>query len=215
MNKLTLKHYPANMVSIFICLIAAINFLFTALWSEYVNHKPLTFWQQLVCIVTAYGLALTALTLLNRFGMWKWYLALIGVCDMRGEYEGELVSSFREFDNDHMPNVHLFMQATIVQNLNGFQIKCRFYTDAAYTQLLSESVSYDENLTKEPDGTFKITYFYHNKGVPFQPASQTAGPHNYEGVCVLTFSAPGRVFKGYYYTHIRASYGQLVLRPLG
>lgn len=213
MDSLSLKYYPVQIVSILICLVAAVNFGLTSLWSQLTEHKTLTLWQQVLCIAGTYGVAMTALTYLNKYGMWKPYIKLLGLCDIRGRYKGVIISSYHYEDNPDLPHVTVYLEATIAQNLNGFYVEMRCFSDPGRIQLTSESVSHDGTIKKEPEGTYRIVYFYSNKGNLLHPANKEVGLTSHDGVCVLKFDPWTGILTGDYFTHERSSYGKITMEP--
>ena len=147
--------------------------------------------------------------------MWKPFLRLLGICDIRGHYKGTLTSSYHYEDNPLLPHIKVQLEATVAQNLNGFYVEMKFFSDPMTKNVSSESFSLDGSIQKEPDGRFRVVYFYSNKGNQMHPDHKAVGLTNHEGVCLLKFDPDTRKFTGEYFTHERSSYGKIVMEPAG
>ena len=214
MKELSFKNYPTKVLVTIISLIIALSFAFQAIWKALKAGESMTLAEQVICIAGSSGLVLGILGYINSHIMWKWYLKLLRLCDIRGIYEGVLTSSYHVNDNPALPYEQLYAKFEIYQTLNGFRIEGRFFTDRGYTQLSSSSTSNDGEIRKEENGKFRVYYFFSNKGNQFHENQKRYGLNNHDGVCVFMFDPGARNMEGYYYTHERSSYGTISLKPV-
>ncbi len=77
----------------------------------------------------------------------------------------------------------------MVQNLNGFHVMGSYFTDAQMTALSSSFTSRYEEMEKQPDGSFRVHYFFTNIADLFHPNYKNYNLNNHQGVCILTCRA--------------------------
>lgn len=211
MKNFNLKHYPPALLISITCIISAINLAVKAFWNRYIGTSS-TLFNELSIIVSSSSLVVFILSNLNKL-MWKWWLKLIGLIDVRGDYYGKLISSY-DSTEDSNENIELNCKVKIVQNVNGLRIEGDFFTDAALTQRSSSFLSSHEEIETLDNGNASIRYFFANKGNQLHDDNLTRGLTNHEGVAVLTFDVNTKKITGYYFNHERKSSGQIRLEPI-
>jgi hypothetical protein len=212
MEKLSFKNYSPRLLIIVICLIIAVKFglheLVNVLW----KHKAESFYLQALYLLLSFGTVLSILGLINKYCVWKWVLKLLGLCYVKGNWHGYIKSSFHEDDDPSKPNIILFCKVKIVQNLNGFHVVGSYFTDEQMTtEPSSRFTSRYEEMEKQPDGSFRLHYFFTNTGDQFHSNHKNYTLNNHQGVCILTCDQDDQMH-GNYFNNERLSHGKIVLQ---
>ncbi len=219
MQNLNFKHYPSRILLAMLCLLIALYFVvkYTIVYFLQ-SHEPTEISMVNISIEIAGMSSLLAIVfiLINKFVMWKWMLKILGLPDLRGNYEGELVSSYHIDDDHNKPNITKWIKMEISQNLNGFYVDCKFYNhkeDAQYSSL-SESISHD--IQSKDNGEFVITYHYRNAGNKFHQEHKKYGLNAHEGIAILHFNPKNKTLIGKYFNDAqeRPSYGNINLNKI-
>jgi hypothetical protein len=143
--------------------------------------------------------------------MWKWLLKLLDLHDVRGVYEGYILSSFHNQNDPEMSNIKRYGRIKIVQNINGLHVNGDYYSDQEMKNHTSSFRSYNEEIKKLPDGNFQVYYFFTNVGDQFHADHSKYDLNNHEGVCILTFRIDNQTMEGYYFNRERSSHGKVFL----
>jgi hypothetical protein len=214
MEKLSFKNYSPRLLAFIICLIVAVKFGLHQLGNMLFAHKSETLYAQVVYLLLTFGTILSILGLINKYCVWKWLLKLLGVCYVKGDWQGYIISSFHEEDDPSKPNIRLFCKVKIVQNLNGFHVLGSYFTDTQMTVLSSRFTSKYEEMEKQPDGSYRVHYFFTNTGDTFHPDHKNYNLNNHQGVCILTCDRDGAQMQGNYFNHERLSHGKVLLQRI-
>ncbi|GAA0536523.1 hypothetical protein [Chitinophaga japonensis] len=212
MNKFSFKYYPPPVLVYIVCIIISLRFGYNVLVNAALKNEFHIKIADVLSIPLLAGFVVGCLSLINRTVMWKGWLRILGLYDIRGTYIGTVTSSYHMEDNPRKPNIKLYCKLIVVQNLNGFEIKGAFYNDKKMAQQSSYFTSSSEGMKKENDGSLRIHYFYSNKGDQLHPDNKKYGLNNHDGVCVLSYDPQTKQMEGYYFNHERASHGKLVLK---
>ena len=209
MDKFSFKNYPPGILIFLICLIVAIKFGLHKLGDIVFKHATLLSWLDLLYILLSAGTVISLMRLINRKVMWRWLLKLLGLCDVRGIYEGYILSSFQDDSNEFIKR---FCKIQVIQNLNGLHISGDYFSDEQMKEQTSGFTSHHEELKKQADGSFQVYYFYSSKGDLFHADQKKYGLNNHEGICVLVYRAELQTLEGYYYNRERSSHGKIFLK---
>jgi hypothetical protein len=212
MEKFSFKNYPPGILVFLICLIVAIKFGLHKLGNIVFAQQVLLSWLDLLYILLSAGTVIFIMKLANRKIMWKWLLKLLDLCDVRGVYEGYIVSSFHDQDDPSQNFIKRYCKVHVTQNLNGLHISGDYYSDKQMKKPTSGFSSYQEEIKKHVDGSFQISYFYSNKGDQLHKDHETYGLNNHEGVCVLAYQIELQTLEGYYFNRERSSHGKIFLK---
>lgn len=213
MEKLSFKNYSPKLLVIIICLIIAVKFGLHELGNMSGRHESDSLRTQLIHLLLSFGTVLLILGLINKFCVWKWLLKLMGLCHLKGEWQGYIVSSFHEDNDPSKPNIKLFCKVKIVQNLNGYHVMGSYFTDAQMmTEPSSQFTSKYEEMEKQPGGAFRLHYFFTNTGDQYHPDHKQYNLDNHQGVCILTCNPEGNQMQGNYFNYKRLSHGKIVLQ---
>lgn len=210
MEKLSFKNYPPRLLAIIICLIITVRFGLHELFGK---QKPESIYDQMKYLLLSFGTVILIVTLINKYCVWEWLLKRLGVCYVKGNWQGYIKSSFHEDDDPSKPNIILFCKVKVVQNLNGFHVMGSYYTDEQMmTEPSSRFISKYEEMEKQLDGSFRLHYFFSNTGDQFHPSYKQYTLNNHQGVCVLTCNQEGNQMQGNYFNYERLSHGRIVLQ---
>jgi hypothetical protein len=209
MDKFSFKNYPPGILVFLICLIVAIKFGLHKLGDIVFKQETLLSWLDLVYILLSAGTVMFLMKLINLKVMWKWLLKLLGLCDVRGVYEGYILSSFQ--DNNSQNFIKRYCKIQVAQNLNGLYVSGDYFSDEQMKEHTSGFTSSYEELKKQADGSFQVYYFYSNKGDLFHADQRSYGLNNHEGICVLVYRPELQTLEGYYYNRERSSHGKIFL----
>lgn len=209
MDKFSFKNYPPGILVFLVCLIVAIKFGLHKLGDIVFKHVTLLSWLDLLYILLSAGTVISLMRLINRKVMWRWLLKLLGLCDVRGVYEGYILSSF--LDDHSQEFIKRFCKIRVAQNLNGLHISGDYFSDEQMKAQTSGFTSHHEELKKQADGSFQLYYFYSSKGDLFHADQKKYGLNNHEGICVLVYRAELQTLEGYYYNRERSSHGKIFL----
>ena len=190
MKNLNFKYYPPKILLPLTCFIIAfyilIKHFFMYLFSniEFIN---ISIFKIIIDILLLSGTLALIFILINKYGMNSYFLKLLEITDLRGNYEGELESSFHYDDNEKLPHIKKFVKVKIEQNINGFIVFSDFYDfkDSSDKSSSSESISHD--IKKISEHKFKVTYFYRNEANKFHYQDKTYGLNNHNGFAILYY----------------------------
>lgn len=210
----SLKYYPPKVligiVVLFITLIFGVKSAISL-----IQGSEITLFQELIMLVSSFTLVSLLVYLLNKFIMWGWLLRLLGIPNLRGTYDGKLVSSYHIDDDPKKPHVTKYLVVTISQNLNGFYVRSKFYDRKGNREFSSQSESLSHAVKPNPDGSYTIEYLYHNLPNTLHKAHTRDVLNTHQGFCVLRFDPVNRSLEGKYFndTETRPSYGSISLTP--
>jgi hypothetical protein len=210
-DRFTVKYYPPPLLILIVLFIVGVKFAFEHLFRIWLSKPQLPWYMDLVSICTSLGIVTALLRIINQKVDWNWLLKIMGVHKISGSYKGSVISSYHLKDNTKKPHVHAYCAIDIAQNLNGFFVKGKFYSDAEMTEGSSEFESEHEQIEKLPTGAFRIHYFYKNLGNKLHPNEGRYGLDTHNGVCVLEFDPKTKTMRGYYFNRERDSHGQIKL----
>jgi hypothetical protein len=212
MDRFSFKNYPPKVLVFLICLIIAIKFGLHKVGALFFKQAALLSWTDLSFIALSAGTVMTLMTWINRKVMWKWLLNLLGLCDVRGVYEGYIVSSFHHQDNPEQSNIKRYSRIRIFQNINGLYISGEYFPDEQMNNPSSSFTSYNEEIKKQADGNFQLYYFFKNEGDQLHIDHDLYGLNNHTGICVLTYRKEEQTLEGYYFNRERSSHGKVFLK---
>lgn len=216
MKKLSLKYYKLSLAAFLFFLSAMLYLTMNYLVGLFINDRFCFFTQQIVVLFFSFISIGTFLSIFNEYGFGVFY-CLFGLPDLRGEYEGTLISSYHIDDDKSKPNITKHVKLTISQNLNGFYVESFYYDHEAAIKYSSESYSVSHDIDEKDNGEFIITYRYKNKKNDFHEDHQKYTLNNHDGICILTYNAKNKTLIGKYFNDSsdRPSYGQLnlILNP--
>jgi hypothetical protein len=212
MDKFSFKNYPPGVLAFLICMVVAVRFGLHKLNNIFFKQTTLLSWADLFYIFLSAGTVITLMTWINRKIMWKWLLKLLGLCDVRGVYEGYIVSSFHHLDNPELSNIKLYSRIKIGQNINGLHISGTYFPDEQMKNPSSCFASYNEEMKRQADGSFQLYYFFKNEGDQLHPDHDLYGLYNHTGICVLTYRKEEQTLEGYYFNRERSSHGKVFLK---
>ena len=211
MKNLNFKYYPTRVILGIICILITIIFIV----KRSLQKTPNLFSDALI-IVGSSAIVYFTLFFLNKYFMWKYWLKLLEIPDLRGKYEGELISSYHIDDDLKKPNVTKWMKIEISQNLNGFYVTGEIF-DNEYSSLKSSSFkSISHEIESNEDGTFEILYRYINIPNTFHADHEKYSLNNHYGCSNLNFNPTDNTLIGSYFNNgeERLSYGQLTLKKI-
>ena len=211
MKEFNLRYYPPFLLAIMFCLIIAVNFLIKKTLAI-ISGQPFETRSEVITLLLSGGLVTSILRTLNRFAMWGWLLKLMGLCDLRGNYSGELISSYYKDDNPGNDQVRKYLVLHISQNLNGLQITGKVFNNQDDAGPSSTFVSTQCEIRKVEDGSFLLTYYYTNKPDLLTPERQKHKLNMHDGFASLTFQPGTRQLDGVYFNHGRQSHGRIFLK---
>lgn len=214
MDKFSFKNYPPRVLVFLVCLIVTIKYGLHKLGNTFFHRENYGVITDLIYIFISAGTVLTILRWVNSKFMWRWLLRLLGLSDIRGTYQGYILSSFREDNDPSKSNIKRFCKIMISQTINGFYVKGDYFSDEEMKQHTSGFSSDHEELRKQPDGTCLVSYFYDNIGDKFHAGHQKYGLTNHTGICVLTYLPKERELQGYYFNRDRESNGKIFLKRI-
>jgi hypothetical protein len=107
-----------------------------------------------------------------------------------------------------------YCKVRILQNINAMKIEGDFYTDESHTDRTSHFYSFGEEIKKNDNGDFAISYFFYNEGRKMHPDNLKYGLNSHNGVCRVTFEPLNQTIKGEYFTYERSSYGEIFLETI-
>lgn len=117
--------------------------------------------------------------------IWKKIPLLLNVKDLSGRYKGSLISDFN-------PEIDIKIIIEITQTASGIYIR-QFNNNNGK---ITKSESQNENIEKQKDGSFKISFAYKNDGIE---VSSKVNEH--KGFCVLRSSINKVNLEGFYFTN--------------
>jgi hypothetical protein len=214
MQSFTLKYYPPKVL---IGLVVLFVTLFFAIKSAFYNFQgtEVSLAGELGILLGSTTVVSAGVFLINNYIMWPWLLKLLGIPDLRGTYEGKLVSSYHIDDDPEKPHVTKYLVLTISQNLNGFYVRSKFYDRKSNSDFSSQSESLNHAIKPDKDGTYIIEYLYRNLPNTLHKAHKRDVLNTHQGICVLRFNPKDRSLEGRYFndTEQRPSYGKINLTP--
>lgn len=211
MKKFTLKYYPPEILISIIAITIGLNFLCSSIYTKYISKESLSTLKQLLSIIGSTGVVGTALALINNYVMWDRLLKLLHLCDARGQFEGELISSYHIDDDTTKAFVTKHLKLKISQNINGLWVKGEIFNYRHDTTPTSTFTSTWSDIEENEDDTYKIMYLYGNEGNTLHDEHRKYGLNNHKGFTCLIFDSKKNTMNGYYFTHERGSHGQLTL----
>lgn len=212
MKNLNFRYYPAGVLFTLFCIIVAVNFLLRTLIAYYFD-QPLTLWEEAALLLGSGGLVQFLFGQVNKYFMWNPYLKLLGLHDLRGNYAGELVSTFHINDDPQLGHVTKHLLVSISQNLNGIYLTGKVFNNTSDPTPTSTFSSGAADLVKLDDGSFQLSYTFTNNGNLQSAEHAKYGLQTHLGYTILYFNPQNRQLEGTYFTHERQSSGRIKLLP--
>lgn len=217
MNNLSLKYYPTSILFYIVCILIAVfiyikYIIFTAFEiNNYLDNNSI--WDFCIEIIGLSGMLASALFIINRYFMAKWFLEILNIPNLKGNYKGTLISSYHIDDDPNKPNITRYIQMEISQNLNGFFVKTQFYDNQFSNDMSSTSISTSHDIQSQDNGEFVITYFYKNEGNKFHLDHKKYGLNHHDGIAIFLFNPKNKTLIGKYFNNSqeRPSYGNINL----
>lgn len=208
MKELNFKYYPARILISILCSFIGIIVLSKNFSNPNPDGLQLFFW-----VFGSSGLLAICFILINKFVMWQWVLKILGLPNLNGNYEGELISSYHIDDDISKPNIKKFVKMEITHNLNGFYVKTHFYESEFHTEesSISESISHD--IEAKDNGELLIVYRYRNLPNTFHKDHKKYTLNQHDGIAQLYYNPKTNTLKGKYFndSQERPSYGNINL----
>lgn len=214
MDKFSFKNYPPQILVLLICITVALKFGLHKIGNIVFKQQTLLSWTDLIYIALSGGSVIALMRLVNRKAMWKWLLKLLNLHDVRGIYEGHIISSFHNENDPALSNIKRYAKVKIIQNINGLHVSGDYYSDQDMKDLTSSFTSSNEEIKKLPDGNFQLYYFFSSKGDQFHRDHTKYGLNNHEGICNLTFHTDQETMEGYYFNRERSSHGKVLFKRI-
>lgn len=154
--------------------------------------------------------------LINKYFLKKWFLGILGLPKIKGNFEGNLISSYHIDDNPNKPHIDKYVKMSISQNLNGYLVEAFFYSSKNSKEVTSESESITHEILSKGNGKFTISYLYRNSAYAFNKDHKKYNLNNHEGIAVLTYDPSELSLVGKYFndSQERPSYGRLTLKKV-
>lgn len=211
MDKFSFKYYPARILLFLFCVVITLFILIKGIFKPHVSFTSVSIW-----VVGSSSILALFFNFFNKYAMWKWVLKNLGIPDIRGKYEGRLISSYHVNDDPNQPNVTKFIKLEISQNINGFFVKSNFYDSEFHTQESSSSESTSHDIEPKDNGEYLIIYRYRNTGNNFHTDHKKYNLNKHDGIAQLYFNPKNKTLIGKYFndSQDRPSYGQLTLNKL-
>jgi len=210
MKILSLRYYPVSILVYIILGLAACYVLVRKLFQWYQGSTQWEWYSEILLILTSAGVVLGVLHLLNRHGMWPFYLKMLGLTDLRGTYTGLLISSYHEDDDMQKPHIRMDMCLKIHQNLNDIKVYGAFTTKGGQKKT-SEFESIWCKLIALDGGKFQLLYEYTNKGNMLHRLHRRYFLNNHTGMARFIFDPADKSIEGLYYNYERRSFGEFRL----
>lgn len=211
MDKFSFKYYPARILLFLLCVIITIFILVKGIFKPDVSFINVAIW-----VVGSSGVLALFFTFFNKYAMWKWVQKVLGIPDIRGKYEGSLISSYHINDDPNQPNVTKYIKLEISQNINGFFVKSYFYDSEFHTQESSSSESTSHDIEPKDNGEYLIIYRYRNTGNNFHHDHKKYNLNKHDGIAQLYFNPENQTLIGKYFndSHDRPSFGNMNLNKI-
>lgn len=206
MKHLNFKNYPPKVLITLVLLISAtVIFLKQLIYSQSFN------WEIYAMMLLTVSAVSAIFYLINKFIMWKWFLKLLGLIDIRGKYAGELISSFHENDDPDRPNIKMKIEIKISQNINGTKIFGKVSPSKGKESNTSDFESEWVNLQSLENGNYLLEYRYSNRSNINHSWHKKYNLTSHTGFASLEFYPKEKTLKGIYFTYENKSNGNLIL----
>lgn len=217
MQNFSFKYYPSRILLVMTCVFIALYFIIKYIITYLLQSQELIKTSLLNVSIEIAGMSsllAVVFILINKFVMGKWLLKILGLPNLRGNYQGELISCYHIDDNSNKPNITKWVKMEISQNLNGFYIESSFYNTKEDKDPTSFSESITHDILNKDNGEFVITYLYKNKGNTFHDENKKYGVNAHNGMATLIFNSKNKTLIGGYFNDSseRVSYGKLNLK---
>ena len=209
-KNLSFKYYPATILFFLVCMVIGFILFIKYIilhFFENLNFIQIPLINIIIDIVGLSGTLSLFFILINKYFMYKWYLKILGIPNLKGKYKGELISSYK--DKEIGTNKIKYVELKISQNLNGFYVKTFIFENKNDKYNSSSSYSISHDILPIDNGEFLITYLYNNTG---NTLNKELNPHI--GFSMLTFNPKNKTLQGNYFNNAseRKSYGTLDLK---
>lgn len=205
MNNLSFRNYPSGvlitMTTLFVVSIAVIK--------SCIKDASID-WQFTGLILLSTSLVTSLFFFINKFAMWKWYLKLLGLTDVRGIYKGTLISSFYIDDDPTKEHIEMNIELEICQNINGIKIFGKV-SPKDDTEKTSEFESEWVQLKKLENKKYTLEYRYNNRSNIQHSWHKIYQLTSHTGFASLVFDPKQKSLEGLYFTYENKSNGQLKL----
>lgn len=209
MKHLSFRNYPTTLL-IYMTLFFAIGIVAI---KKLITTSSFD-WELGIAIIATPSAISLIFKLININLMLNWYLKILGLTDIRGEYKGSLISSYHVDDDPEKDSITMKIEMEISQNINAIKIFGKIYpiNDIDKT---SEFVSEWAQLQQLENGKFVLEYRYSNKSNVHHKWHKKYTLTSHTGFASLTFDPKTKSLEGIYFTYENRSNGLLKLTHNG
>lgn len=206
MKDLNFRYYNGRLLIAIILILAAA--LITVKQLIATHHFSWVHFAQDFAVISTIALVMG---LINQYAMFPFYLKLLGLTNLRGEYKGYLTSSFHVDDDPDKENIKKYMILEIAQNINDIEIFITLFNSDDYSTPTSTSKSNWVQYRALSNGNSIIEYSYSSTPNKIHPDDKKYGLTAHWGFSSLTYNPTDKTLTGFYFTYENQSFGTISL----